>query len=89
MITKLLPTADLILHHGLFAQISLFRDFAAPATIALESTRRERQYLEMQSEPAHANRVATMKSSSPSRRHAQTPLLHCGFWTKAQPMWRW
>jgi len=60
MITKLLPTADLILHHGLFAQISLFRDFAAPATIALESTRRERQYLEMQSEPAHANRVATM-----------------------------
>jgi PAS domain S-box-containing protein len=27
-------------------QISLFRDFAAPATIALESTRRERQYSE-------------------------------------------
>src|ERR1700723_2778385 len=41
-------------------QISLFRDFAAPATIALESTRRERQYREMQSELAHANRVATM-----------------------------
>jgi len=26
-------------------QISLFRDFAAQATIALESTRRERQYI--------------------------------------------
>ena len=34
-------------------QISLFRDFAAQATIALESTRRERQYREMQSELAH------------------------------------
>jgi signal transduction histidine kinase len=41
-------------------QICLFRDFAAQATIALESTRRERQYREMQSELAHANRVATM-----------------------------
>jgi C4-dicarboxylate-specific signal transduction histidine kinase len=41
-------------------QISLCRDFAAQATIALESTRRERQYREMQSELAHANRVATM-----------------------------
>ena len=41
-------------------QISLFRDFAAQATIALESTLRERQYREMQSELAHANRVVTM-----------------------------
>src|ERR1700678_2755838 len=41
-------------------QISLFRDFAAQATIVLESTRRERQYREMQNELAHANRVATM-----------------------------
>jgi signal transduction histidine kinase len=41
-------------------EICLFRDFAAQATIALESTRRERQYREMQSELAHANRVATM-----------------------------
>jgi GAF domain-containing protein len=39
-------------------QISLFRDFAAQASIALESTRRERQYREMQSELARANRVA-------------------------------
>jgi GAF domain-containing protein len=44
-------------------QISLFRDFAAQATIALESTRRERQYREIQSELAHANRVATMGSA--------------------------
>jgi signal transduction histidine kinase len=41
-------------------QISLFSDFAAQATIALESTRRERQYREMQSELAHANRITTM-----------------------------
>jgi signal transduction histidine kinase len=41
-------------------QICLFTDFAAQATIALESTRRERQYREMQSELAHANRFATM-----------------------------
>jgi signal transduction histidine kinase len=41
-------------------QISLCSDFAAQATIALEGTRRERQYREMQSELAHANRVATM-----------------------------
>src|SRR5216683_7671156 len=41
-------------------QISLFRDFAAQATIALESTRRERQYREAQMALAHANRVATM-----------------------------
>src|SRR5712671_3077423 len=41
-------------------QISLFRDFAAQTTIALESTGRERQYREMQGDLAHANRVATM-----------------------------
>jgi len=33
-------------------QISLFTDFAAQATIALESTRRERRYREMQMELA-------------------------------------
>ncbi|MEH2469238.1 GAF domain-containing protein [Nitrobacteraceae bacterium AZCC 2161] len=38
-------------------QISLFRDFAAQATIALESTRLERQYREAQMALAHANRV--------------------------------
>jgi signal transduction histidine kinase len=41
-------------------QIALFSDFAAQATIALESTRRERQYREAQMALAHANRVATM-----------------------------
>jgi len=50
-------------------QISLFADFAAQATIALESTRRERQYREMQSELAHANRVATMGQLTASIAH--------------------
>jgi signal transduction histidine kinase len=50
-------------------QISLFMDFAAQATIALESTRRERQYREMQSELAHANRVATMGQLTASIAH--------------------
>jgi signal transduction histidine kinase len=50
-------------------QISLFRDFAAQVTIALESTRRERQYREMQSELAHANRVATMGKLTASIAH--------------------
>ncbi len=50
-------------------QISLFRDFAAQATIALESTRRERQYREAQSELAHANRVATVGQLTTSIAH--------------------
>ena len=50
-------------------QICLFMDFAAQATIALESTRRERQYREMQSELAHANRVATMGQLTASITH--------------------
>ena len=50
-------------------QISLFRDFAAQATIALESTRRERQYREMQSELARANRVATVGELTASIAH--------------------
>ena len=51
-------------------QISLFTDFAAPeATIALESTRRERQYREIQSELAHANRVATIGQLTASIAH--------------------
>jgi C4-dicarboxylate-specific signal transduction histidine kinase len=50
-------------------QISLCEDFAAQATIALESTRRERQYREMQSELAHANRVATMGHLTASIAH--------------------
>jgi signal transduction histidine kinase len=50
-------------------QISLFGDFAAQATIALESTRRERQYREIQSELARANRVATMGQLTASIAH--------------------
>src|SRR3954469_15439118 len=50
-------------------EISLFTDFAAQAAIALESTRRERQYREMQSELAHANRVATMGQLTASIAH--------------------
>src|SRR5258707_10365889 len=50
-------------------QISLFRDFAAQATIVLESTRRERQYREMQCELAHASRVATMGQLTASIAH--------------------
>jgi C4-dicarboxylate-specific signal transduction histidine kinase len=50
-------------------QICLFGAFAAQATIALESTRRERQYREMQSELAHANRVTTMGQLTASIAH--------------------
>src|SRR5271163_1533220 len=50
-------------------QISLFSDFAAQATVALESTHRERQYREMQSELARANRVATMGQLTASIAH--------------------
>jgi len=50
-------------------QISLFRDFAAQATIALESTRLERQYREAQMALAHANRVATIGQLTASITH--------------------
>jgi C4-dicarboxylate-specific signal transduction histidine kinase len=41
-------------------EIELVTDFAAQATIALEIVRRERQYRQLQTELAHANRVATI-----------------------------
>jgi signal transduction histidine kinase len=50
-------------------QISLFRDFAAQATISLEITRRERQYREAPMALAHANRVATMGQLTASIAH--------------------
>src|SRR6201993_3177020 len=50
-------------------QICLFTDFAAQATIALESIRRERQYREVQSELAHANRVETIGQLTASIAH--------------------
>src|ERR1700733_6771510 len=50
-------------------QICLFRDFATQATIALESTRLERQYREAQTALGHANRVATMGQLTASITH--------------------
>jgi len=50
-------------------QIELVTDFAAEAAIALEITRRERQYREVQIELAHANRVATMGQLTASIAH--------------------
>jgi signal transduction histidine kinase len=51
------------------AQIEFITDFAAQATVALESTRRERHYREVQTELAHANRVATMGQLTASITH--------------------
>jgi hypothetical protein len=53
----------------------------------LETTRRERQYREVQSELAHANRVAIMGQLTDRSRNQvahcdgthKTPLLHYGF----------
>ena len=50
-------------------QIDLFMDFASQATIALESTRRERQHRQMQTELAHANRIATIGQLTASIAH--------------------
>ena len=50
-------------------QIDLVVDFAAQATIALESTRRERQYRHLQTEMAHVNRVATIGQLTASIAH--------------------
>jgi GAF domain-containing protein len=74
-------------------QISLFKDFAAQATIALESTRRERQYREGQMALAHANRVATMGQLTASITHevnqpitaAVTYALAARRWLSADP----
>src|ERR1700730_16543382 len=74
-------------------QISLFGDFAAQATIALESIRRERQYREGQMALAHANRVATMGQLTASITHevnqpitaAVTYALAARRWLSADP----
>jgi signal transduction histidine kinase len=50
-------------------QIELITDFAAQATIALENTRRERQYREVQMQLAHANRVITVGQFTASIAH--------------------
>src|SRR5258705_10297636 len=69
-------------------QISLFRDFAAQATIALESTRRERQYREAQMALAHANRVATMGQLTASITHEVNQPITAAV-TNAQAALRW
>jgi signal transduction histidine kinase len=50
-------------------QIELVTDFAAQATIALQFTRREREYRQVQNELAHANRLATMGQLTASIAH--------------------
>jgi signal transduction histidine kinase len=50
-------------------EIELVTDFAAQAAIALEITRREREYRQVQNELAHANRVATMGQLTASIAH--------------------
>jgi C4-dicarboxylate-specific signal transduction histidine kinase len=50
-------------------EIDMVADFAAQATIALETTRRERQYRDVQMHLAHANRVATIGQLSASIAH--------------------
>jgi signal transduction histidine kinase len=50
-------------------QIELVTDFAAQAAIALQITRREREYREVQNELAHANRLATMGQLTASIAH--------------------
>ena len=69
-------------------QISLFRDFAVQATITLESTRRERQYREIQNELAHANRVATMGQLMASIAHEITQPIAATL-TNAETAQRW
>jgi signal transduction histidine kinase len=59
--TRVQPFAD--------KQIELVTDFAAQATIALEITRREREYREVQNDLAHANRVAAMGQLTASIAH--------------------
>jgi C4-dicarboxylate-specific signal transduction histidine kinase len=50
-------------------EIELVTDFAAQATIALEIVRRERQQDQLQTELAHANRVATLGQLTASITH--------------------
>src|SRR5258706_2106789 len=69
-------------------QISLFTDFAAQAAIALESTRRERQYREAQMPLAHANRVATMGHLTASITHEVNQPITAAV-TNAQAALRW
>jgi signal transduction histidine kinase len=55
--------------HFTTKEIELVADFAAQATIALQITRRERQYREVQTDLAHANRVAVIGQLTASIAH--------------------
>jgi C4-dicarboxylate-specific signal transduction histidine kinase len=69
-------------------QINLLAAFAAQATIALESTRRERQIRELQMELAHANRIATVGQMSSSIAHeVNQPLAAVIVSTRAALNW--
>ncbi len=57
------------IEHFTEKEIELVTDFAAETAIALEITRRERQLREVQTELAHANRVATMGQLTASIAH--------------------
>ena len=69
-------------------QIDLMTDFATQATIALESTRRERQFRETQMELAHANRVASMGQLTASIAHEVRQPLAASL-SNAQAALRW
>jgi C4-dicarboxylate-specific signal transduction histidine kinase len=69
-------------------QIELITDFAAHAAIALEITRRERQYRKVQNELAHANRVLTMGQLTASITHEVNQPITAAV-TNAQAALRW
>ena len=64
-----LALGRLRVEHFTEKEIELLTDFAAQATIALEIVHRERQYGQLQTELAHANRVATLGQLSASIAH--------------------
>jgi GAF domain-containing protein len=65
----LIAVARLRVHPFTEKQVELVADFAKQAGIALEITRRERQYREVQTELAHANRVAVIGQLTASIAH--------------------
>ena len=68
-IVGLIAVGRLRVHPFTEKQVELVADFAKQAAIALEITRRERQYREVQTELAHANRVAVIGQLTASIAH--------------------